>query len=347
MKIIANQPLADLTSFGVGGCAEKYIKVSTTKDLIEIGQNLPQRPYWLLGQGTNSLISDEGLAGTTIHIQAGQIERRGSSLIADSGVVWDELVAYSIENGLWGLELMSGIPGGVGAAVYININAYGQAVADTIDWVEVLDTDSGQISRLSSKVKDWGYKCSPFQNKPLIILRASFKLSFQATTDLAYQAALDEAKLMNISPNDLASRRQIILATRDKAGALISDQETKRAKTAGSFFRNPLVSRNQAEQLVKFDESNRTKAQLKTMNRLHGGSSLRVSAAHVLLAAGFRRDQGWGQVRLHPEHVLKIENMGAAEAQDIYDVAQTIKQTVKQKLGIELETEVEILGEFT
>ena len=242
---------------------------------------------------------------------------------------------------------MSGIPGGVGAAVYININAYGQAVADSIDWIEVLDTSSGQVSRLTPEPDSWGYKQSYFQNKPLIILRAAFKLSAGPTTELSYQAALDEARLMGLDASQLTGRRQIILAARDRAGALISDKQAERTKTAGSFFRNPLVNRQQAEQIVQFDESDRTRTQIKAMNKLHGGSVRRVSAAHVLLAAGFKRAQRWGQVRLHPDHVLKIENIGRAQAQDIYDVARNIQQTVKQKLAIELEAEVEILGEFT
>ena len=82
-------------------------------------------------------------------------------------------------------------------------------------------------------------------------------------------------------------------------------------------------------------------------NIIHGGDKSRVSAAHVLLAAGFARGQTWGNVRLHPDHILKIENIGNASAQEIYDVVQNIISTVQQKLGITLEPEVRFLGDFS
>ena len=82
------------------------------------------------------------------------------------------------------------------------------------------------------------------------------------------------------------------------------------------------------------------------LNQVHGGAQMRVSAAHVLLAAGFSRGQTWGPVRLHPDHILKIENTGGATAQNIYDVAMEIQRTVLDKLSIELSPEVRFLGEF-
>ena len=345
MKIITNQPLADLTSFGVGGLAEKYIRLGSQAELTEVvGGQLPDQPLWLLGWGTNSLISDQGLPGTTLHIQTGQIEHQGLSLVAEAGVCWDELVAYSINHKLWGLELMSGIPGGVGAASYINISAYGQALADSFAWAEVFDRQQAKIRKIAFEPADWGYKRSPLRDKSLVVLRVAFKLSSAPTTELVYQAALDEAQTLGLDPHDLKQRRQLILAARAKAGAILASQS---AQTAGSFFRNPVVSPTQAKKVISFDESGRTAEQIKTMNRVHGGQSRRVSAAHVLLAAGFRRGQTWGSVRLHPANVLKIENTGGAKAQAIYDVSQEIKQVVKAKLGIQLQEEVEILGKFT
>jgi UDP-N-acetylmuramate dehydrogenase len=107
-----------------------------------------------------------------------------------------------------------------------------------------------------------------------------------------------------------------------------------------------MVDSETAERLMAYDETGKSAELLKQMNQVHGGDQKRVSAAHVLLAAGFERGQSWGPVRLHPDHILKVENTGGATAQNIYDVAGEIVRTVKDKLAIELTPEVRFLGEF-
>jgi UDP-N-acetylmuramate dehydrogenase len=116
--------------------------------------------------------------------------------------------------------------------------------------------------------------------------------------------------------------------------------------TAGSFFRNPMVDTETAEKLMAHDETGKSAELLKQMNQVHGGDQKRVSASHVLLAAGFERGQAWGPVRLHPDHILKIENTGGATAQQIHDVAQEIVRTVKEKLNVDIQPEVRFLGVF-
>jgi len=180
-----------------------------------------------------------------------------------------------------------------------------------------------------------------------VILRAAFALKPTPTQDLVYRSALDVAEERNHDIHTLDGRRQAILETRRRAGSLwdYRGPETQ-MHTAGSFFRNPLVSTETAEQLMAYDETGKSLELLKKMHQVHGGNQKRVSAAHVLLAAGFQRGQAWGPVRLHPDHILKIENTGGATAQAIYDVAQEIIATVKSKLDIDLTPEVRFLGEF-
>lgn len=157
-----------------------------------------------------------------------------------------------------------------------------------------------------------------------------------------YQRALDTAEEIGLDPTQLEARRRIILETRRRGGSLLDGH----SHTAGSFFRNPLVTPKQADHIISFDETGKTAAQISKMNRSHGGDDLRISAAHVLLAAGFERGQSWGPVRLHPDHVLKIENTGGATAQNIYDVSSEIAATVQHKLGITLKSEVKLIGRF-
>lgn len=347
-----NTSLAPLTSLAVGGPAEQLYTCTSTEELQTVLAKTPGEHPWVLGYGANVLISDAGLPGTTVLIRNTNISRQNDTnlVVVDAGVWWDDLVQFAIREDLWGLELMSGIPGGVGAAIVGNIAAYGQAVADTVQWVEVLDVKTNQVQQLPADQLGLSYRFSSFhteQFKDLIIVRAAFALTSQPAKEVVYQTALDVAAEFGHDLSTLAGCRETILKTRERAGSLW-DYRTPDAHlhTAGSFFRNPTVDTETAEKLMSYDETGRSLELLKKMNQVHGGEQKRVSAAHVLLAAGFQRGQTWGAVRLHPDHILKIENTGGATAQDIYSVAMEIVHTVKSRLNIDLSPEVRFLGEF-
>ena len=346
-----NVPLAPLTSLAAGGSAAKLYTCTSNEELETVLRNLGEDKLWVLGYGANALISDAGLPGTTVLVRSSTITLEGHLLLADAGVWWDDLVQYAITANLWGLELTSAIPGGVGAAVVGNIAAYGQAVADTLQWVEVFDIASQQTRRIAAAEVGFGYRFSSFQTdafKDLVILRAAFGLRDAPVQEVTYHAAIAVANELGTDLNTLAGRRQAVLETRRRAGSLWDYRNAEsQMHTAGSFFRNPLVSEEKAAELMAYDETGKSAELLKQMNKVHGGDQKRVSAAHVLLASGFERGQSWGPVRLHPDHILKIENTGGATAQQIYDVATEIIHTVKQKLDVDLTPEVRFLGDFT
>lgn len=347
MNVQHNVPLADYTSLHVGGPAETL--------LIAQGNELrnaiikADKPIWVFGTGTNCLISDKGLPGTVIINTGGEIEQIDqTTLRADAGVSWDEFVQKAISLNLYGLEFSSGIPGTTGAAVAGNIAAYGHKVADSLVSAELLDTESGQIIEWTNADFGFDYRSSNLQkpeNKHLVVLTATFNFSTQPTSQLEYSSAMQVAKELGISADSLENRRKIIIEVRRRAGSLLTDNAIG-PWTAGSFFKNPVVNQSQVETILSFEETGITKEQLLRQNQIHSGSTVRVSAAHVLLAAGFERGQTWGNVRLHPDHILKIENTGNATAQEIYQVIQHILETVQKKLGIDLEPEVRFLGEF-
>lgn len=346
MNTQKNVPLAPFTSLAAGGTAEELVTITDSQELIDLfANNIPEK-WWVMGYGANSLISDKGLPGSTLLLRNTGTTFEDNLLIAESGTWWDDIVVAAIEKGLWGLELTSKIPGGVGAAVVGNIAAYGQAVGDTLAWIDVLDTVDGQVKRIAADELELTYRTSKFHSEEfagLIILRAAFALSPAKIKDVSYDAILREGEDLDT----LAGRRAATLKAREKAGSLWDwRDESHDSHNAGSFFRNPLVSSEKAEELMSHDESGRSLELLKKMNQVHGGDEKRVSAAHVLLAAGFSRGQAWGAVRLHPKNLLKIENTGGASAQEIYDVVQQILTTVREKLDIELTPEVRFIGEF-
>lgn len=348
MKLQHNAPLVGYTSLHVGGQAEILIELERGESLEKTVKNAEQ-PVWVLGYGTNVLISDKGLPGTVIINRFGSIDIEKDGLIrADSGADWDELVRKAIEHNLWGLEFTSGIPGGIGAAVAGNIAAYGHKVSDSFTEATMLDTKTGNISKWESDDFGFGYRSSSLQtaeNRRFVVLEVIFKLKNSPTGELEYGSALKVAAELGIKPDSLGSRRRIIMEARRRAGSLLLAPGEDHF-TAGSFFKNPMIDESQVQSILKHEESAISREQLLRQNVIHGGSQARVSAAHVLLAAGFKRGQTWGQVRLHPDHILKVENIGGATAAQIYDVVMDIIFTVKQKLDVTLEPEVRFLGEF-
>ena len=349
MRTTNNTPLAGLTSLRVGGPAQQLIELDQN-DTLQSVLTAQTGQIWLLGGGTNCLISDAGLPGTVIVNKTGKVRQTApNQLTADSGTSWDELVEASIGAGLYGMEFMSGIPGSVGGAVVGNIAAYGQKLADSFVSARLYDAASKTVVEWTKSQFNFSYRYSVLQatdNQHLAILDATFELSRHPVQQLEYQSALKVGKDTGLQADGLINRRQIILETRKRAGSLLTPLQAA-PFTAGSFFRNPVVNPEQVSAILAHEEKTGISQQdLLRQNQLHSGNSVRVSAAHVLLAAGFKRGQTWGNVQLHPDHILKVANLGNASAQEIYDVVQKIVQTVQEKLGIKLEPEVRFLGQF-
>lgn len=345
---VTDGSLATYTSLKCGGEAEKMFIAQSREEVIDLlVQTNPHEPVWILGYGSNCLISDEGLPGTTIIWRGGEIWHDDNQLIADAGVWWDELVQFSIHRGLWGFELMSEIPSSVGGAVFGNIAAYGQQISDTLLWVEVFDRQSGSTKRFAKDELEFAYRESSLQTQAhLIILQAAFELSLDSLHEVRYETARAVATEIGQSLDTLDGRREVIIETRKRAGSIYHPDDIHAERTAGSFFKNPLVSSEQAVLLARFDESGKTLKRINEQNKTHGGTTRRASAAHVLLAAGFNRGQTWKHVRLHPKHVLKLETLPGATAAEVYDVTQEIITTVKDKLDITITPEVRFLGKF-
>lgn len=350
MKELKNAALSGYTSLRVGGPAKQLIVLEAGDDLQAIVTANSLSPLWVLGGGTNCLIADAGLPGTVIVCNQGQIVAVSNNrLRASCGASWDDLIKKSVQLGLYGLEFTSGIPGTVGGAVVGNIAAYGHQVADRLVSASILNPHDGRVSQWTPQQLGLSYRHSSLEepsNQHLVLLDATFEFSTQPTSQLEYGSALKTAQELGIQPDTLVNRRKIIIEARRKAGSL-AEPGSPTVYTAGSFFKNPLVSSSQVEAIIAHDESGINRQQLLRQNQIHGGSSVRVSAAHVLLAAGFRRGQTWGNVGLHQDHILKVANLGQANAQEIYDVIQTIIKTVHEKLGISLEPEVRFLGNFS
>src|SRR5581483_11428807 len=158
--------LAPLTTLQVGGPARFFCEVRSIQELREAAAYARQHslPLFVLGGGSNLVISDTGWPGLAVKIAIGGIERRPSSSIfeAGAGVEWDQFVAYVVERNFAGVECLSGIPGSAGGTPVQNVGAYGQEVAETIESVLVLDTRDGEIRDLCNEACGFSYRSSIF-----------------------------------------------------------------------------------------------------------------------------------------------------------------------------------------
>jgi UDP-N-acetylmuramate dehydrogenase len=330
-------PLAPLTMFQIGGAAKYFIEAHTDEEVLEgvCFAAVQHTPYFILGGGSNILVADSGWDGLVIQMRTENItwQDNDTLLILDAGVSWDSAVEASVLKERGGLENLSGIPGSVGGAVAGNIGAYGSEVKKTIVWVEALDVAQQIVVRLNANDCKFGYRDSIFKHeagKQLIILRAAFQLRHEAPLDKAYKdIASYEAEESPIET--LTAMRSAVLAIRGRKfpkGGVVG--------TAGSYFKNPVVTIAFAEEFKKrFPEAPMF---------ADASGMMKLSAAwiidHVLNMRGVRD----GQVGTWEGQALVLVNYGGAKASDVMQFAKTIITRALTETGVTLVPEVIFIG---
>jgi UDP-N-acetylmuramate dehydrogenase len=190
MEIKEHVPLAPYTTFGIGGVARFFVQVTSVSELTEAFAfaRTHHSKTFILGGGSNVLVPDQGFDGLVIKIEYQGVEVVGEKIVAAAGESWDRIVARAVECGLWGIENLSGIPGTLGGAVVQNIGAYGAALSQTLEWVEVFDAISGTVRTLTKQECMFGYRESVFKHdRALVVLRAALKLSSEPSPNLEYK----------------------------------------------------------------------------------------------------------------------------------------------------------------
>lgn len=335
MSIREQVALAPYTSLRVGGSARFFVEVHTPEELREAAAfaHRQQLPLRMLGAGTNVLVPDVGVEAVVVRLVAHEIrfDMAGSTTlaIADAGAVWDELVEAVSARGLWGLENLSGIPGSVGGAVVGNIGAYGEAVSDTLAWVECLNTRSGQVERLVPTACALGYRTSTFKSdRARVVMRAAFALSGTHAPNLAYRDLASRLDLRTSTPADV---RKAVIAIRAEKFPDLS-----REGSAGSFFKNAIAS--DAETVL-------FKKQYPDMPLFPmpetAGTKVPVAwlLDHVLHLNGYTK----GPVRLFERQPLVIVTSAGARAADVEALARDVEARVQDACKLTIEREVETL----
>ncbi|MGD0267663.1 MAG: UDP-N-acetylmuramate dehydrogenase [Candidatus Sulfotelmatobacter sp.] len=350
MLVLENIPLAPLTTIKIGGPAKYFVEAKTTSEVQEAIAFARSRdlPLFVLGGGSNLVVADAGWPGLVLKIsiqgidqQSGHDENGKILFDAGAGESWDKFVSHTVIARCAGVECLSGIPGSVGGTPVQNVGAYGQEVAETIASVQVLDLSDNQIRELCPEACEFGYRASIFNTTErgrFVVLRVSYALTPGGSPRIAY-TDLKRHFEGRETPPDLAETREAVRHIRALKGMLITSGDPD-SKSAGSFFKNPVLSAEQHEDLKQ-----RAAARGLTVPSYPAlETRKKVSAAWLVERSGFAKGFGFGRVGISTRHALAIVNRGGATAADVLALKQEIQHRVEEIWGVHLELEPVMVG---
>lgn len=340
MNIEENVSLKEFTTFRAGGLARFFCRAKSTAHLSEALSFAREKsiPVFVLGGGSNLLVSDHGFAGLVIKMEIMGMNFRENTdgtyqAEVGAGENWDAFVGECVRRELSGVENLSWIPGTVGAAPVQNIGAYGSEAKDSILSVEVFDMKTSKADILSTKDCRFGYRDSIFKHeegRDFIITRVTFSLRKDALLKTDYKDVKAYFSERNIPSPTLQELREAIIAIRT---AKLPD--TTKLGTAGSFFKNPVVLESVRDAL---------KEKYSEMPSFADKSGFaKIPAAWILdKVCGFKGIRE-GDVGTYENQALAIVNYGKATTAEIDSFAKKMEQVVFEKTGITLEREVVML----
>jgi UDP-N-acetylmuramate dehydrogenase len=353
MTIKENIPLAPLTTLQVGGAARYFAETKREDEIREAVEFAKARDLQLfvLGGGSNLVIADSGWPGLALRIAIGGIstarnDAAGGAVLfsVGAGVNWDDFVAQAVAQNCAGIECLSGIPGSAGGTPVQNVGAYGQEVADTIESVRALDLKENRVAVLPNPACGFRYRSSIFNRSErgrYIILRVNYRLKRGGAPNLKY-ADLQKHFTRNAGPRtppSLAEVRAAVREIRRSKGMLITPNDED-CRSAGSFFKNPVLGGEEFKQLSARAESEGLEVpSYPALEVQH-----KVSAAWLVEHSGFSKGYISGAAGISHSHALALINRGGAKASDIVRLKDEIQSAVRESWGILLEPEPVFVG---
>ncbi|HEY6766275.1 MAG TPA: UDP-N-acetylmuramate dehydrogenase [Candidatus Sulfotelmatobacter sp.] len=350
MQVQEHVALAPLTTFKLGGPARYFAEAQRVEEVQQAVAFARSRelPLFVLGGGSNLVIADSGWPGLVVKIAIGGIEVRGESgdqekvlLEGGAGESWDRFVSHAVLAQCAGVECLSGIPGSVGGTPVQNVGAYGQEVSETIESVTVLDLKDGQVRDLCREACGFSYRSSIFNTSErgrFIVLKVTFALTLGGDPNIRYADLKRHFDGWATSPS-LAEAREAVRHIRALKGMLIVAGDPD-CQSAGSFFKNPVVSEERHSDLQA-----RASARRLTLPSYPAlDSQKKVSAAWLVEHSGFSKGYGFGNVGISSRHALAIVNRGGATAAEVLGLKEQIQQRVEQIWGVRLEPEPVMVG---
>ena len=326
--------LLPYNTFGIDVSASRFLEYASVAELKEyIAQGAVPTPFLHIGGGSNLLFTKD-YDGLILHSRIGGIEVTAEdsqtvSLRVGAGVVWDDFVACCVEHGWYGAENLSLIPGEVGASAVQNIGAYGVEVKDLITAVETVNVQGyGRV--YSVEECEYAYRSSIFkrpENKSVFVTYVRFRLSKEERYTLDYGTIRQE--LAKYPAPTLPIVRKVIIEIRES-----KLPDPKVMGNAGSFFMNPIVAKEKLEALQR------------DYPRI---PYYELPDGRVKIPAGWMIDQcGWkgkslGPAAVHDKQALVLVNRGGAKGSDIVALSDAVRASVRDKFGIDIHPEVNVI----
>ena len=334
-KLIPNLGLKHRNTFGFDTSAELAYEITAPEQIPEVIAEVAEKklPWRVLGGGSNVILPSTLPGATLLMNIAGQeiisSDEKASYLAVGAGVNWHELVAWTLEKDLPGLENLALSPGTVGAAPIQNIGAYGVEIADYIDSIEAFDAKNHAFVTLQNEACHFAYRDSYFKQNPhrFIVTKVVFKLP------KAWQARIHYADLTKqFSENANPSPEDIFLAVCKVRTHKLPDPKV--IGNAGSFFQNPVIPVEQYETLLR--------AHTNLVSYPDAAGKRKLAAGWLIDQCGFK-GQRMGSVGVYEHQALVLVNHGGGTAQDILGLAKCIQEKVHDKFGVSLQIEPNIL----
>ena len=333
MKDFREYSLLPHNTFGIDARCSRFLEYENAVEAQQVAQILRDSslPYIIIGSGSNLLLTRD-YEGIVVHSAIKGKDISGCRIACGSGETWDDIVAVSLHNGLYGAENLSLIPGDVGASAVQNIGAYGVEAKDFICEVHAVEIATGHLCVIDRDGCQYGYRQSRFKQdwkNRFLITMVVYEFSDIFEPRMDYGNIRVELEHRNISKPTALQLRQVIIDIRN---AKLPDPKVQ--GNAGSFFMNPVVSRQKYEELLTLYPQMPHYA---------------VDSDHEKIPAGWMIDQcGWkgkslGRAGVHDKQALVLVNRGGATGQEIVYLCETIRKDVKEHFGIDIQPEVNII----
>ncbi len=332
MQIEQQVSLKQYNTFGIDVLAQQFSRFHSVDDLSELPSDTS---LLVLGGGSNLLFTKnvEGLVLKNDIKGIDIVEENDNDVVirAGAGENWHKLVMHTVQHGYGGMENLSLIPGNCGASPMQNIGAYGVEIKDIFHSLEAYHIFDRSLVRFELKDCDFGYRESVFKNKfkgKFIITSVSYKLNKKPIVNTSYGAISQELEKMGIKDPGI----------RDVSNAIINIRSSKlpdpgKIGNAGSFFKNPMVSMEEYENI---------KSSYPSAPAYPSGDKVKLAAGWLIEQCGWKGYRK-GDAGCYEKQALVLVNYGSANGAEIYDLSEEILQSVKNKFGVTLEREVNIL----
>ena len=331
-----NIPLQAFNTFGFNETAEEFARFNSSEDLTELLQHNKNKPLFILGGGSNILLTKkvEGLVLKNDIKGIKIIEENDDFVIVESGAgeIWHNFVLHCINQNWSGLENLSLIPGSVGASPMQNIGAYGVEIKDVFAYLLAYNIASEEIEKFDAEQCKFGYRESIFKQSlkgKYVICYVAFKLSKQAIKNTTYGAIEDELNKLGITDPSIQDISKAVIAIRQSKlpdPALIGN--------AGSFFKNPIVPETIVDTLKEIYPDIPNYPSVTGMRKL--------AAGWLIEKAGWK-GKSYGNYGVHKNQALVLVNYGGSTGKEVFDLSSEIIRDIKTKFNIELEREVNIM----